>query len=31
MMGVVVPGMDGKRPKYGELIRDNGLGSGARG
>ena len=31
MMGAVVLGMDGKRLKYDELIRDNGLDSGARG
>ena len=31
MMGAVVLGMDGKRLKYEELIRDNGLDSGARG
>ena len=31
MMGAVVLGMDGKRLKYKELIRDNGLDSGARG
>ena len=31
MMGAVVLGMDGKRLKYNDLIRDNGLNSGARG
>jgi transposase-like protein len=31
MMGAVVLGMDGKRLKYTDLIRDNGLDSGARG
>ena len=31
MMGAVVLGMDGKRLKYDDLIRDNGLDSGARG
>ena len=31
MLGAVVLGMDGKRLKYDELIRDNGLDSGARG
>ena len=31
MMGAVVLGMDGKRLKYDDLIRDNGLTSGARG
>ena len=31
MMGAVVLGMDGKRLKYAELIKDNGLDSGARG
>ena len=31
MMGAVVLGMDGKRLKYEDLIRDNGLDSGARG
>ena len=30
MLGAVVLGMDGKRLKYDELIRDNGLASGAR-
>ena len=31
MMGAVVLGMDGKRLKYEDLTRDNGLDSGARG
>ena len=31
MMGAVVLGMDGKRLRYKDLIRDNGLASGARG
>jgi transposase-like protein len=31
MMGAVVLGMDGKRLKYEDLIKDNGLASGARG
>ena len=31
MMGAVVLGMDGKRLRYEDLIRDNGLASGAGG
>lgn len=30
-MGAVVPGMDGKRLRYEDLIHDNGLASGAHG
>ena len=30
-MGAVVPGMDGKRLRYENLIRDDGLASGAHG
>ena len=30
-MGVVVRGMEGKRLQYADLIRDNGLDSGAHG
>ena len=31
MMGAVVPGMDGKRRRYEDLIRDDGVASGAHG